>query len=117
MGIKSYLETIVGALIKHEGIHSPIREFRLCDDRKWRGDFVWPKEKVWLEVEGGIWNGGRHTSGPGFLADCEKYNEVALRGYKLIRITKEHIDNGKAIEWIKRALSTNNGDNPVDSAK
>jgi hypothetical protein len=41
----------------------------------------------------------------GFSADCEKYNEAALLGWRLIRVTGDHIENGAAIDWIRRALS------------
>lgn len=105
---ESYLERIMAALIKDATLPAPIREFRLCDDRKWRGDFVWvlpDDKKVLVEVEGGVWSNGRHSRGIGFISDCEKYNEAALRGFVVLRVTKEHIENGKAIEWITRALS------------
>lgn len=99
----SYLERYVEAIIKSEGIEAPQREFRFCE-RLWRFDFCWTDQKVALEVEGGIWSGGRHTRGKGFLEDCSKYNQAAIMGYKVIRICKEHIDNGKALQWIHEAL-------------
>jgi len=105
---ESYLERIFAALIKAEGLPEPIREFKLCDDRRWRGDFVWLKpRRVLVEIEGGIWLGakGRHTNGKGFLEDCHKYNEAALRGFLVIRVCKEHINDGSALEWLKRALN------------
>lgn len=104
---ESYLERITEALIKDAGLPTPIREFRLCEDRKWRGDFVWAltdDRKVLLEVEGAVWSNGRHTRGSGFIKDCEKYNECAIRGFTVIRVTAEHVKNGQMIEWVKRAL-------------
>lgn len=103
---ESYLERVMAQIIKDEGLPTPIREYRVLEPRKWRGDFVWLEPKVLLEVEGGIWTGGRHTRGQGFVKDCEKYNSCALAGFLVLRVTKEHIWNGKALEWLKLALDT-----------
>lgn len=103
---ESYLEKLAMMLIDEAGLPKPIREYRFCPERKWRCDFCWIDQKVVCEVEGGIWSKGRHSRGGfGFLADCEKYNELALRGFLLIRATKEHLVSGKAVEWLKRALN------------
>jgi hypothetical protein len=37
-------------------------------------------------------------------ADMEKYNEAALLGYTVLRVTKYHLINGQAIRWVKTAL-------------
>lgn len=104
---ESYLERITAAILKDAGIPTPIREFRFCEARRWRGDFVWVigNKKVMLEVEGGTFmkNSG-HASGTGIQRDIEKGNEAALLGYTVIRATKLHIINGQMLEWIKRAL-------------
>ena len=57
-----------------------------------------------VEVEGGSWSGGRHTSGAGFAADCEKYNEATLRGWRVLRVTGAHVKSGAAVEWLRRAV-------------
>lgn len=105
---KSYLERITDALISEAGIQTPIREFRLTEDRRWKCDYVWitPQVKLILEVEGGVFmKKSRHTSGAGFTADCEKYNEAALLGFIVLRVTKYHLISGQAMEWVKRALN------------
>lgn len=114
---KSYLERIAEALIKEAGLPEPIREFRFCEGRRWRCDFVWLHAHhthgvagryqtigVILEVEGGIWTKSRHTHPQGYTDDCEKYNEAALLGYTVLRVTKYHLINGQAIRWVKTAL-------------
>lgn len=102
----SYLERLMDALIEEEKLPTPIREFRLTPERRWRCDYVWitDKIKLILEVEGAVWTKSRHTTGKGFTADCEKYNEAALLGFTVLRVTKYHLISGQAIEWVKRAL-------------
>ena len=56
-----------------------------------------------LEVEGGIWIGGRHSRASGFIKDMEKYNEAAVRGWLLIRCTPSTLCSNETIELIKRA--------------
>lgn len=86
------------------GLPSPVREHRFHETRRWRFDFAWVDKKIALEVEGGIWTGGRHTRGKAFNADCEKYNEALLMGWKVLRVTETHVRTGEAIEWAERAL-------------
>jgi very-short-patch-repair endonuclease len=61
-------------------------EFQFDPDRKWRFDFAAPAARVAVEIEGGVWSKGRHTRGAGFVADCEKYNSAALKGWAVFRL-------------------------------
>jgi very-short-patch-repair endonuclease len=72
--------------------------------RGWRFDFAYPSIKVALEVEGGVFQQGRHTTGAGFTADVEKYNAAALDGWLVLRATAAHVKSGKAIQWLATAL-------------
>lgn len=82
-----------------------VREFPVAADRKWRFDFAWPDDRrVALEVEGGTWTGGRHVTGAGFEADCEKYSAAAIAGWRVLRVTSSQIRSGAAAQWIARAL-------------
>ena len=91
-------------LLKREGVTDFVREHRFHPVRKWRLDFAWPAEKLAVEVEGGVWIGGRHNRGAGFMADCEKYNELACSGWRLVRVTPGHFKTGQAVKWVTRAL-------------
>lgn len=78
------------------------KEYRFHPTRKWRFDYAIPAIRMAVEVEGGVWTGGRHTSSKGFLGDMEKYNEAALLGWCLIRTTPSLLLTSKTIELIKR---------------
>jgi very-short-patch-repair endonuclease len=81
-----------------------VREFRFAAPRRWRFDFAWVPEHVAVEVDGGSWSGGRHTSGSGFEADCEKLSEAAALGWRVLRVTPRMIQTGAALALIERAL-------------
>ena len=85
-------------------IPEPEREYRFHQTRLWRCDFAWPEHRWALEVEGGIWTNGAHTRGKHFESDCAKYAELALAGYRLLRVTGDQIRRGEAIEWLRRAF-------------
>lgn len=60
------------------------KEYRFCPDREWRADY---RVGQWLiELEGGVYSGGRHTRVKGFVEDAFKYNMAAMLGYRVIRI-------------------------------
>ena len=73
-------------LLRSVGLPAPVREHRFHPVRRWRFDYAWIDHKVALEVEGGVWTGGRHTRGAGFVADIEKYNAATVAGWRVVRV-------------------------------
>lgn len=60
------------------------KEYKFCPGREWRADY---RIGQWLiELEGGVYSGGRHTRAKGFIEDIYKYNMAAMLGYRVIRI-------------------------------
>lgn len=82
-----------------------VKEFKFHPVRKWRFDYAIPEHKIALEVEGGVWSGGRHTSPKGFLGDIEKYNTATLMGWRVFRTTPEDLYKTATIKLIKIAIS------------
>ena len=82
----------------------PLLEHRFHPTRKWRFDYAWEDHRIALEVEGGVWVGGRHTSGAGFVKDMEKYNEAACLGWRIIRCQPRELCTIKTVDTIKRAM-------------
>ena len=78
----------------------PAREYRFKPPRRWRFDFCWPELKIAVEIEGGIWTGGRHTRGGGFIADLEKLNHAAALGFRVFRFPTAQVQDGTAIAFM-----------------
>lgn len=83
----------------------PQAEVQFNKKRKWRIDFAWPDHKLALEVEGGVFSGGRHTRGKGFMKDMEKYNELTRMGWRLIRTTPTDLYKTGTIDLIRDCLT------------
>ncbi len=79
----------------------PEREFRFLKNRKFRFDFAWPGMMIALEVEGGIYKGGRHTSINGFETDCIKYALAAQNGWTVYRFSTGQVLDGTALIFIE----------------
>ena len=86
------------------GIHATVAEYRFDAKRKWRFDFAWPQCRVALEVEGGVWTGGRHTRGAGFLRDIEKYNAAAVAGWTVLRCTPDTLATAETAEMLRKVV-------------
>ncbi len=86
-------------------IPTPLQEHRFAPPRRWRFDFAWPDLWLALEVEGGVWSGGRHSRGAGYTADLEKYNAAALGGWTVLRVTTDMVTEGRALELVERAIA------------
>ena len=98
--------------IELSGLPTPRREYLFHAERKWRFDLDWKPHGylVACEVDGGIWmqtSTGRpkgHAHPIRFQQDLEKFNEAALYGWLVIRVTPPMIQDGRALDWLKRAL-------------
>lgn len=111
---KGVPDKLFDAACKAHGLPVPVHEYHFKEGRKWAVDFLFDD---WLavEVEGSPWigkpcpackqrSGGRHNHGQGFLDDMEKYNELTICGFVLIRILHEQIKDGSAFALIKRTM-------------
>ena len=86
------------------GLLLPVREWAFWPGRRFRFDLAWPDQWVAVEVDGGAFVGGRHTSGAGFRQDCVKLSEAAALGWRVLRVMPEHVTSGEALGWVQRAL-------------
>jgi very-short-patch-repair endonuclease len=86
------------------GIETPEKEYRFAPPRKFRFDFSWTRQKIAVEIEGGVWSHGRHTRGQGYLADMEKYNLAGASGWRVFRFTPDQLREGTAQEFMRSIL-------------
>ena len=53
-------------------------------------DFAWPRAKVIVEAEGFQFHSGRKS----WESDIARYNSLALRGWTVLRLTRDHLRDG-----------------------
>ena len=68
-----------------------VREFRFHPKRRWQADFACEAARVLIEIEGGVWNRGRHLSPKGFIRDAEKYLTATLMGWTVLRLVADQL--------------------------
>ena len=84
-----------------------VKEYRFHPSRKWRADYAIPAAKVLIELEGGLWSGGRHTRAGGYLADIEKYNAATMLGFCVLRLGTGQVDHQhvrEIVEWLNGGM-------------
>lgn len=82
-----------------------IKEHKFHPVRRWRFDYAIPTAKIAIEVEGGVWTGGRHTSPKGFLNDIEKYNTATIMGWRLLRTTPDRLCSNETLQMVRDIIA------------
>jgi very-short-patch-repair endonuclease len=80
------------------------REYRFSTERRFRLDFAWPDLRLGVEVEGGVYRGGGHTTVNGIRRDMEKSNLLTLLGWRLLRFHGDQVRSGEAASVIAELL-------------
>lgn len=102
---RDYVGDLVAA-IERAGLPLPVREYRFHPVRRWRFDLAWPDRAMAVEVDGGVWIGGRHNTGSGMTKDHEKMAEAMCLGWLVLRVTTAQVRSGEALGWLTRLLSS-----------
>lgn len=97
----SLLEETLARHIALAGLPDPVREFACIPGRKFRFDFAWPKHGLLLEVQGGTFSTGAHSTGTGISRDCEKLNLAVIAGWRVMHVTCDQIKSGMAIRHLQ----------------
>ncbi len=105
--MKSAIEELFALHCKAHSL-TPVREHKFHPSRRWRFDFAFPDRMCAVEIEGGVWTGGRHTRGSGFVADMQKYNAAAELGWFVFRFDGGAVKRGDAIKFMVSVLNKNN---------
>jgi hypothetical protein len=85
-------------------------EYKFHTERNWKFDYAKVDLELQMmaaiEIEGGIFNKGRHTRSLGYLGDMEKYNEAGRMGWTVFRYAPWQFDLmieqiGPMMGWTK----------------
>ena len=106
------------AACRAHGLPVPVSEWQFDPKRKWKFDFAWVHIRligctgihrhdpgVALEIDGGVYTGGRHTRGAGFIADQEKRNRATIMGWKVLHCTPADVKSGAVFVLLREVLT------------
>lgn len=68
---------------------------------RYRADFAWPSAQVALEIQGGTWTLGKHSSGVGIERDCAKSFTAQAAGWACFAITGTMLKKQEQI-WLPK---------------
>jgi len=63
------------------------RYLRSKRSKRYRLDFAHLESKVGVEIQGGVYNRGRHVTGSGYERDCKKYNLAYTSEWAIFLLT------------------------------
>ena len=104
--MKNSDELIFRYMLVLHNIDIPEPEYMFAKElkRKFRFDYCYIKNKLAIEIEGGVWINGRHNRPSGFIKDMEKYNMACLLGYRILRFTIQDLKKESTYITIQDAL-------------
>ena len=99
-----YRHEIVEAFFHSLKVPTAEFEFKFHPSRRWRFDIAWPDYKLAVEVQGGLFTGGRHTQGAALLKEYQKMNAAAVLGWRVLYFVPREICMLDTIKTIKAAV-------------
>jgi very-short-patch-repair endonuclease len=102
--MSSDLEETFALQVRALKLSEPVREYQFMPGRKFRFDFAWPELMLAVELDGGTWSGGRHTTGQGFQGDCRKLNLAVSLGWQVYRGDSVMVKSGELVGFIEQII-------------
>ena len=100
----SPLEDLFAFQLDSAGLTGYIREYQAIPGRRFRFDFAFVAERLLVEINGGTYTRGGHSTGLGIKRDYIKQNLCQLAGYKLLTFDSDMVKSGQALEFTEKML-------------
>lgn len=101
---KSDLEDTLAFQLDALGLTGYVREYQAIKGRKFRFDFCFTEQRLLIEVNGGTFTKGAHSTGRGIARDYEKANLAVLQGWRCLAFDGKAVRSGEAVEVVRKAL-------------
>jgi hypothetical protein len=79
-------------------------EWRFAPPRRFRFDFAHLPSKIAIELQGSIWQEGRHSRGSGLLNEYTKMNLAALHGWRVFYLCANTVNDEGIYKQIATAI-------------
>ena len=101
---KSDLEETFAFQLRTLGLTDYVREYQAIEGRKLRFDFCFENARLLVEINGGTFTKGGHSTGLGIRRDYEKNNLAQLAGWRCLMFDGAAVRSGEAVEIVRKAL-------------
>lgn len=81
------------------------RHLKSKRSKRYRLDFAHPQSRTGIEIQGGVYNRGRHVTGSGYERDCKKYNLAYTSGWTIFLLTATMAKDATWLEMIAQHVS------------
>ena len=92
-----------------------VKEIIFHPTRKWRFDFAIPEYKIAIEIDGGVWNYGRHNRAQGYLADMKKFNAAASLGWIVLKFTPDEQYSRATFDIIRETIKNRDNERNLET--
>ena len=92
-----------------------VKEFIFHPTRKWRFDFAIPSHKIAIEIDGGVWNYGRHNRAQGYIADMKKFNAAASLGWIVLKFTPDEQYRRATFDIIRETIKNRENERNMEA--
>jgi very-short-patch-repair endonuclease len=100
----SALENLFAMQLDSAGLTGYVREYQAIPGRRFRFDFAWRKERLLVEINGGTYSKGAHSTGTGINRDYEKGNLAVINGWRVLSFDTKMVKSGAALEVVEQIL-------------
>jgi very-short-patch-repair endonuclease len=101
----SPLEDTFAFQLDAAGLTGYVREFQAIPGRKFRFDFCFKRERLLIEINGGTYSKGAHSTGTGIARDYEKNNLAQIGGWRVLSFDTKMVKSGEALNVTEQILT------------
>ena len=101
----SPLEDLFASQLNAAGLTGYVREYAAIPGRRFSWDFAFVQERLLVEIQGGVWNGGAHGRPTGITRDMNKLNQAQIHGWKVLQFDTKMVKSGEALNVTEQILT------------
>lgn len=102
----SELESLFAFQLDACGLTEYVREYVAIPGRRFRFDFAYiqPEHRLLIEINGGTFVRGGHSTGLGIRRDYEKGNLAVQHGFRVLQFDANMVKSGEAVRVTEQVL-------------
>jgi very-short-patch-repair endonuclease len=101
----SALEDTFAFQLDAAGLTGYVREYQAIPGRKFRFDFCFREARLLIEINGGTYSKGAHSTGTGIARDYEKNNLAQIGGWRVLSFDTKMVKSGEAVDFTEQIIN------------